>query len=300
MPKITQEGTMTEPDGGQYDAAITYDPTEPGMGARVTPVDRSALPESILRQDGEDTISLIRRRRDARGGYTSGFCLDAVRLEPLAGRVALARDPDEWHKLCRGAVTNGAGKTSLCLCPCHDAYPVCHECKQPYAEVGLGYDAERRRCTDRGACAERIAEAHRVYEETNESVPQIAAKPAKRAADPGDAPEGPARAVSATKAPRKATKGVPQRCHCGCGAMTKGGRFSMGHDMKLKGRLFEAARTGLYTEASRAAADEIVARGWNETGISAECLAEARAKDPMGVIRAAVTARYDGVEGEVA
>lgn len=301
MPKVRSIGTLTSPDGTESEVDVEYDPTDPGS-AKVTPKkdERIPLPEEIIRRDGEAGIDLIRRRREARGGHTSGFCLDAIRLEPFAGKVALARDPDEWHELCRGATTNGAGRTSLCICPCHDEYPICHECKKPYSADDVEYDRERRRCVNRGECADRIAEAHRIYAESNESIQQIRAIKAEIAARGGaDGPEGGGGSAKATKTPRKAAKGTPQRCHCGCGGMTKGGRFCMGHDMKLKGRLFEAARKP-YVDVDQAAVDEIVARGWSETDIHQGLLATARGKDEMDVIRRAVFGRYNGVEGEIA
>jgi hypothetical protein len=37
------------------------------------------------------------------------------------------------------------------------------------------------------------------------------------------------------KLPKRKKSAKPQACHCGCGAMTRGGRFVPGHDAKLYG-----------------------------------------------------------------
>jgi len=55
------------------------------------------------------------------------------------------------------------------------------------------------------------------------------------------------------------TKGrkAARECGCGCGQMTKGGEWAMGHDMKLKSRLLIAFDAG-----DEAAGVELVERGW--------------------------------------
>lgn len=67
--------------------------------------------------------------------------------------------------------------------------------------------------------------------------------------------------------PRKIVYGGPQarrleglppvHCGCGCGSETSGAEFKQGHDMKLKSRLWKAARAG-----DQQAVDELVKRGW--------------------------------------
>lgn len=262
-------------------------------------------------------MSLVRRRIETRGGYISGFCSDATRVDALAGAVELRADasPDQWHGRCRGATTNGAGKTSLCVCPHHDHHPSCHECGHQYRDHSDDYDPALRRCVDRAECAARIAQAHADYVAASPLQQQLRSIQADVAAKREERAEARPTAERPRKTPKRA-KGTPQRCHCGCGAVTKGGRFSMGHDMKLKGRLFEAARgavAGRDGTGMTDAALEILARGWNTSGIVDRVMAEAvaaleRAEAETGsaeaaelaVIRDAVNGRYDGVEGEVA
>lgn len=44
------------------------------------------------------------------------------------------------------------------------------------------------------------------------------------------------------KLPRKRKAKEPKQCACGCGGMTKGGRFIAGHDSRLKGWLLRVER----------------------------------------------------------
>lgn len=46
-------------------------------------------------------------------------------------------------------------------------------------------------------------------------------------------------------------------CLCGCGSVTKGGKFAPGHDARLKGRLIRAHRSGDTT-----AQQQLVELGW--------------------------------------
>jgi hypothetical protein len=116
----------------------------------------------------------------------------------------------------------------------------------------------------------------------------------------GVAPLPPTRTSRAPKAPI-----VPQQCHCGCGAMTKGGRFQAGHDAKLKGwlvkdaRMVRAADAGqrpTKTEALRAMA-ELIARGWPRKGVSDKITEQADAlveeHGPDRIVELAVRRRYD-------
>ena len=52
----------------------------------------------------------------------------------------------------------------------------------------------------------------------------------------------------------------PRECACGCGGMTKGGRFLPGHDAKRKGSLIRAVREK--GPGALAAGQELVKRGW--------------------------------------
>ena len=55
----------------------------------------------------------------------------------------------------------------------------------------------------------------------------------------------------------KSRKVEPKECGCGCGAMTKGGEWAIGHDMRAKSRLLTAFDAG-----DEAAGAELVERGW--------------------------------------
>ena len=55
----------------------------------------------------------------------------------------------------------------------------------------------------------------------------------------------------------KGRKVEPKECGCGCGQMTRGGRFAIGHDMRAKSRLLTAFDAG-----DEAAGAELVERGW--------------------------------------
>jgi len=55
----------------------------------------------------------------------------------------------------------------------------------------------------------------------------------------------------------KGRKVEPKECGCGCGEMTKGGAFVIGHDMKRKSSLLTAFDAG-----DEAAGAELVERGW--------------------------------------
>lgn len=52
-------------------------------------------------------------------------------------------------------------------------------------------------------------------------------------------------------------KSTPKKCACGCGQMTKGGEFCMGHDSKMKSRLLKEADTG-----NEKAIATLLERGW--------------------------------------
>ena len=55
----------------------------------------------------------------------------------------------------------------------------------------------------------------------------------------------------------KVRKVEPKECGCGCGAMTRGGTFVIGHDMRKKSSLLKAFDAG-----DEAAGRELVERGW--------------------------------------
>ena len=63
--------------------------------------------------------------------------------------------------------------------------------------------------------------------------------------------ETPVEEIPAAKGPQ------PKVCACGCGLMTKGGTWVVGHDAVYKGRLLRA-----YDAGDESAASELVNRGW--------------------------------------
>jgi hypothetical protein len=92
-----------------------------------------------------------------------------------------------------------------------------------------------------------------------------AAKAAKRASDPMASVFDEAKVAKAEKA--KATKNgakgakPAKSCECGCGGQTKGGRFLIGHDAKLKSRLINEVLDGKGAGA-KAAEAQITKLGW--------------------------------------
>lgn len=247
--------------------------------------------------------------RKANGGHISGFCNDALQAESTQIPVVLAGRPEEWHARCHGAHTNGNGKTSLCACDCHDHTLTCHECGH-VADDPEWYDPKLRRCLDRGECADRIAaaversrnspEMQEIYRTREEARAERAERKAedKRRREEAAIERGESLTPEPSDKPTKKAK-TPQKCHCGCGGLTKGGNFCMGHDMKTKGPLFRRARKQTGPDAVEAAA-EVMAREWNTKDIEPEVVAEAskllRELGPEQVIVNAVNARYEGAD----
>jgi hypothetical protein len=102
-----------------------------------------------------------------------------------------------------------------------------------------------------------------------------------------DADPEPATAPAPAR-PRK-PKAAPQRCHDGCGGMTKGGRFLAGHDAKLKSRLRATSTALNYAE--------LIARGWAKD-LTSEQTAKGQAEidqtgGPEQLIEARVATRYN-------
>jgi hypothetical protein len=77
----------------------------------------------------------------------------------------------------------------------------------------------------------------------SEHTPKVERKGKKTAAEVKATKNGPAKA--------------PKSCECGCGGQTKGGRFLIGHDAKLKSRLINASLGG-----DKKATIEIQRLGW--------------------------------------
>jgi hypothetical protein len=72
------------------------------------------------------------------------------------------------------------------------------------------------------------------YEEDMSKAPTEAAAPAA---------DQPAKTTKQTTPGRRS----PRECECGCGGMTKGGRFAAGHDAKLHSRLRKEAKAAQAT-----------------------------------------------------
>lgn len=169
----------------------------------------------------------------------------------------------EWHARCPGALTTGVGSVVVCTCPAHGDHRKCHVCLTE-VEAAEGYDPIRRQHTNQEACQiaadlRRSANGHltaqiaAIREETRQRREQQRAEENRLREERGERP---------VRLRTKAAPKAPQRCHCGCGSLTKGGRFVPGHDAKLKGRLGQA-RSAQDTHADYVEAlAERIARGW--------------------------------------
>jgi len=107
----------------------------------------------------------------------------------------------------------------------------------------------------------------------------------------------------------KGRKVEPKECGCGCGAMTKGGEWAIGHDMRKKSSLLKAFDAG-----DVSAGAELVERGWRTEaalaarkldGPAARTAASAEARKAAKVAKldariAALTAERAALVGEVA
>lgn len=162
--------------------------------------------------------------------YISGHCI--LEKEARAGIIKTS-DAERFHRQCR----NNDGK---CHCPHHsDNEQDCKFC----GTMVVGAD----QCSDKEACEARMSkrlEGQRRTAELEEMSTRSKEKTnvAKREARP---------------------KGSGRCEHCG--EPTSGGKFKMGHDMKLKGELFRAVRNA-QTPQERArsvhALAELMIRGW--------------------------------------
>lgn len=240
--------------------------------------------------------------------HLSGFCADW--------------SPVESRKHCKGAVSNEDGTTWLCSAPWHEAEAKCHRCGFDHGDpASPDFDPTRRQCLDRSDCeaerarrtAEKMAtdplmrliveirdEAARERADRNAEKARRRAEEAARAAGTGNGSEAAGDTsetlgrVRPVRAPRS-----PQRCHCGCGGMTKGGMFVAGHDMKLKGALYRLARAAdgpweKLDSETRGAIGEIYARGWNPKGINPQLWAQVEGLvDREATVRARANGRYE-------
>lgn len=225
-------------------------------------------------------------------------------------------DPDA-HLHCKGSGTNGLHEDHLWFCPCecHVDHPTCRDCGQRDVEITLtGTCVDVDGCvTSRAVRTEKnpihqqlrqiIEEAER--RESERAAARSAQRAAQREREAAQAkaegrPVPAARPVRTPKVPPE-----PQRCHCGCAGMTKGGRFVAGHDARLKGMLVRAARqtppdSGKPATKKQAihAMAELIARDWPRKGVDTEIARQAEAMfnqyGPDALIEAAVTVRYEG------
>lgn len=130
------------------------------------------------------------------------------------------------HERCAGVVVAPNGVVTFCTCTCHgevdeieiklhDNRRRCRNCGD-YLEpkrMGRGHEPI---CVDAAECAARTKELYR----TNAALARIQARREVNA-------------MATTAEPKAKAKGkTPQKCLCGCGEMTKGGRFRPGHDAK--------------------------------------------------------------------
>lgn len=169
----------------------------------------------------------------------------------------------EAHDRCPGGVRNGNGTIFLCRCGCpRSGVPHCTECWNQVADELT----EQWHCVDTVACAER-AEANLLANPLMVQIRSIQAAhsgPAKTTVAVGTTRPRHAREVAPAGEPR----GI---CHCGCGDATKGGKFAMGHDARLRSNLAKIVATaGPANDVANALA-ELIGRGgvWEKAGLKA-------------------------------
>jgi hypothetical protein len=178
----------------------------------------------------------------------SSFCDTARKIE--ADVIGSSVDAAGWRDLCPIVVIDGKGTVHRCSDEHHTNHTACTWCGQ---DGKTELDPVYLRCVDTNACkvtrAERVAETKRARK-ILEWDALTAVEKAKRP-DPVD--EDGAPKPKRVKGEARPTSG---RCHH-CGEPTKGGRFVIGHDAKLKGLLKRAALDGIAM-----AVTEMIARGW--------------------------------------
>lgn len=164
-------------------------------------------------------------------------------------------------KSCKGAVRVPVTKRhpdGLLRCYCPDCVPQvrCLTCNNQFAD---DVDSVTWSCLDMDVCAGRVALRRR-----NDSVWQLVqqcktASANQRRADRADRARIRSQVVD-EPLDREASTRVPRptsgQCEC-CGVPTKGGRFSPGHDARLKSQLRKASDAG-----DKAAYKQLVERGW--------------------------------------
>lgn len=239
-------------------------------------------------------------------------------VDTITGFCRYTPTDDAMHLHCKGSGSNGAGSTWFCQCDCHVEHPTCRDCGSRDVEVTL-----EGTCVDVDGCQTtqtiRRAEnpVHRQLlailadaeaREAEAALRRKAEREAARAREAAQA-EREGRPVPPAARPARTPKAAPtpQRCHCGCAGMTKGGKFVAGHDARLKGMLVRAARqtkpesgsAATKAQAIRAMA-ELIARDWPRKGVDAKITQQADALvdqyGPDTLIDTAVAQRYAGQE----
>ncbi|AOZ65131.1 hypothetical protein KDI99_gp31 [Arthrobacter phage Greenhouse] len=159
------------------------------------------------------------------------------------------------HGCCPGGVRNGNGQIILCACKwdgCRAGRPRCTDCNNREAnEIGPNW-----KCIDRQDCEaeqERKLAANPTIQWMRNLERQK--RPVAISEDAG-ALEGPPARQKVSRTPRKPAEPTP--CTCGCGDLTKGGKFLPGHDSKYLNQLVEAAdRGGRHADEAAIRADAI-------------------------------------------
>lgn len=134
----------------------------------------------------------------------------------------------EYHRRCAGAYAQPGGGLVICPCERHTGELRCRLCRHDHTDPG-DYDMAGRQCADHDSCARRISGTRT----RNPAVKEARAAVAQRASAP--------------------------QCECGCGGVTKGGKFQPGHDAKLKSSLLRRAAGGDET-----AQEELRRRRWEK------------------------------------
>lgn len=127
-------------------------------------------------------------------------------------------------------------------------YHFCPSCREKGRTRRISAD----QALEHGVCDECLAERGQKAIEEENDVTKATVEQGKRG------PGRPRKAATPAVAGRAVKKPKGQLCECGCGGMTKGGKFIPGHDAKLhnkvkKGMTIEQARAANLAEAKEAA-----------------------------------------------
>lgn len=176
------------------------------------------------------------------------------------------------HHLCPGVLANvtriSANRRGHAVCACDCDHPRCPMCKRERSDderLAMDHPTWPNACVDRDECLQyqrertlgnpRYRDIQEVLETSRQRRAEI--RQSRRRSDPetttSPITKREKRKEAASRAAPRPTSGA---CHH-CGAPTKGGKFVIGHDAKLKGELLRAAKA-----ASNEAAAEMMLRGW--------------------------------------